>query len=119
MLKNLFSNDVFETEGAAIGEHWQPLSPTYGSQKAKRYPGKGILEKTGTMRNGFLTLVRPDMAQVWNQVEYFKYHQSNAPRTRLPRRVMMALDERGKIAVVKIFHNYFQAVVANRAANFL
>lgn len=110
-LKDLFSNGVFETEGAAIDEHWAPLSKAYAYRKAQKYPGKGILEATGAMRNGFMTLWRPDMAAVWNEVEYFKYHQSNKPRHVLPRRVMMKLAEAQRTQVVKIFHSYFAEVV--------
>jgi phage gpG-like protein len=111
-LKNLFSGEVFDTEGSVIEESWAPLSKAYAYRKAQKYPGKGILEATGKMRNGFMTLWRPDMAAVWNEVEYFKYHQSNQPRTsNLPRRVMMKLAGAQREMVVKIFHTYFSSVV--------
>jgi phage gpG-like protein len=111
-LKEIFSGPVFDTEGAAIEEHWSPLSKAYALRKEKKHPGKGILEATGTMRSGFMTLWRPDMAQVWNKVEYFKYHQSNLPRrSGLPRRVIMKLAETQRQQVVKIFHTYFQHIV--------
>lgn len=111
-LKNIFQNDVFETQGEVIEENWSPLKKAYALQKAKKYPGKGILEATGNMRAGFMTLWRPDMAMVWNQVEYFKYHQSNQPRSsNLPRRVMIKLAEIQREQVVKIFQSYFQSVV--------
>lgn len=105
-LQDLFATQVFETQGAVIDEHWDPLSPTYEARKAKKYPGKGILEATGAMREGFLSLWRPDMAKVWNQVEYFKYHQSNQPRGKIPRRVMMKLAENQREQVVKIFQTF-------------
>lgn len=111
-LKLVFSNDVFNTEGAAIQEHWSPLSKAYAYRKAQKHPGKGILEATGTMKNSFMTLWRPDMAMVWNKVEYFKYHQSNKPRHNLPRRVMMKLGMDQKTQVVKIFHSHFHSVVS-------
>ena len=110
-LKSIFSEDVFQSEGGAIEESWAPLSKAYALRKARMYPGKGILERTGDMKNGFMTLVRPDMAQVWNKVEYFKYHQSNQPRSHLPRRVMMKLAENQREMVVKIFHTYFQEMI--------
>jgi len=111
-LKDTFQNDVFASQGGVIDESWSPLKKAYALQKAKKYPGKGILEATGDMRNGFMTLWRPDMAKVWNQVEYFKYHQSNKPRmSNLPRRVMMKLGNRQRVEVVKIFHTHFQSVV--------
>lgn len=107
-LQGIFSNDVFATEGAVIDEHWSPLKKAYAERKARKYPGKGILEATGTMRNGFLTLWRPDMAKVWNEADYFKYHQSNKPRASgLPRRVMMKLANAQRDMIVKIFHTYF------------
>jgi len=106
-LKKIFQNDVFETQGGAIGESWSPLSRAYAQQKAKKYGNKGILQATGQMRAGFTTLVKPDMAEVSNRIDYFKYHQSNKPRSKIPRRVMMKLEEHQKQIVVKIFHTYF------------
>lgn len=110
-LKHVFSTDVFDTQGAAIGVHWAPLSKAYAYEKAKKYPGKPLLEATGTMKAGFMTLWRPDMAAVWNKVEYFKYHQSNEPRHKLPRRVMMRLGMNQREQVVRVFNTYFQQLV--------
>ena len=110
-LQSLFSGEVFDTQGAVIDESWSPLKKAYVLQKSKKYPGKGILEATGTMRKGFMVLWRPDMAMVWNKVEYFKYHQSNQPREKLPRRVMMKLAEDQRTQIVRIFNTYFQSIV--------
>lgn len=110
-LKEIFSGDVFNTQGGAIDESWAPLSEDYAIRKAKKFPGKGILEATGTMRDSFLTSWAADRAEVWNTAEYFKYHQSNQPRSRLPRRVMMKLAMAQQQAVVKIFHTYFKQAV--------
>jgi len=111
-LKDVFSGEVFSTQGGVIDEHWKPLSPAYAARKAKKYPGKGILEATGAMRNGFMALWRPDMMQVWNEIEYFKYHQSNKPRrSALPRRVMIKLARAQREQVVRVFNTYFQDVV--------
>lgn len=111
-LKDTFENDVFTSQGGAIDERWSPLKQAYAYQKQKKHPGKGILEATGAMRGGFMTLWRPDMAVVWNRVEYFKYHQSNQPRgSNLPRRVMMKLANRQREQVVRIFNSHFQEMV--------
>jgi phage gpG-like protein len=110
-LKNIFAKDVFDTEGGAIQENWSPLKKAYALQKAKKYPGRGTLVATGKMRNSFMTLWRPDMAQVWNSAEYFKYHQSNKPRSKLPRRVMMKIGKDQRTMIVKVFQGYFRKVV--------
>lgn len=112
MLKSVFESDVFQSEGAVIEERWSPLKKGYALQKAKKHPGKSVLEATGAMRGGFMTLWRPDMAAVWNKVEYFKYHQSNQPRSsNLPRRVMIKLANAQKVEVVRIFQKHFQQIV--------
>jgi phage gpG-like protein len=109
-LKNIFSNDVFNTQGRAIQESWKPLSRAYAYQKAQKYPGKGILEATGKMRKSFQSIFKPDYAEVWNSIYYFKYHQSNQPRSKLPRRVMMKLGNQQREMVVRIFNTYFQEI---------
>ncbi len=102
-LIEIFSYDVFETEGGAVDEVWAPLSAAYAYQKEKKYPGAGILEATGTMRQSFTSLIDSTSLTVGNASEYFKYHQSNAPRKKIPRRVMMKLTENMKETVVKNF----------------
>lgn len=37
--------------GPHVGK-WAPLSPAYAKWKRKRYPGKGILERTGSLKEG-------------------------------------------------------------------
>lgn len=107
-LVKVFSNDVFSTRGAAIGESWAPLKPRYLAQKARAGFSTEPLVKTGAMQKSFKSMFKADYAEVWNSAVYFKYHQSNAPRKVLPRRVMMKLGENQKQMIVKIFHSYWQ-----------
>lgn len=106
-LIEFFSYDVFETEGEALGEAWPFLSPKYAKQKEKKYPDKGILEATGTMRQSFMQLSSSTSLKIWNAAEYFKYHQSNEPRNKIPRRAMMKLTEDLRQIVVKNFQTLF------------
>lgn len=107
-LKSIFTNDVFRTQGAILNERWSPLSKAYALQKAKKYPGKGTLEASGRMRNSFETEWNSGLAAVGNSAPYFKYHQSDKPRSVLPRRVMMKLGTSQKEIVIKIFHEFWQ-----------
>jgi len=106
-LKTVFSDDVFKTQGGAIGEAWQPLKPEYMAAKTKAGFPSDILVKTGKMKSNFQSIVKTDMAEIWNSTQYFKYHQSKAPRSKLPRRVMMKLGQNQKEIIVKIFHTYW------------
>lgn len=107
-LIEVLSYDVFETEGEAIDEVWAPLSPAYAKQKERIYPGETILTASGLMRESFTSLVDPTSLTIGNAMEYFKYHQSSAPRTKLPRRVMMRLNENMKDMVIKNFQTQMQ-----------
>jgi phage gpG-like protein len=111
-LKKIFANDVFSTQGKAIGESWKPLKPQYLAQKlAQGYPADTLV-RTGAMKAAFASLVKPDSAEVWNAIAYFKYHQSRQPRkSNLPRRVMMKLGENQREVIVKIFHTHFKKVI--------
>lgn len=42
--------DVFDTEGGALGTPWSPLSPAYAVEKSRKFPGKSILIREGTLR---------------------------------------------------------------------
>lgn len=103
MLLDIFSNDVFDTEGQAIDESWDPLSRAYAAMKEKKYPGTGILQATGKMRNSFTKLFDSTSLVMGNAMTYFKYHQSSEPRQKLPRRVMLKLNDDMKESVVRIF----------------
>jgi len=109
-LRGVFSRDVFQTQGRAIGEQWKRLSPYTVAQKARRgYPSTPLIG-SGAMQNSFQTLVSSDQAVVYNTAAYFKFHQSRkGPRVRLPRRVMMKLADRQKESIMRFFQEHLQA----------
>ena len=113
MLRELFEGDVFKTEGGAIQRQWARLSPATVARKARSgypFPTKPLVA-TGKMQKSFYTTVTSDYAIVGNNQDYFKYHQSNKPRKRLPRRQMMRIDNERKVEIVR----YFQEHLRNEA----
>lgn len=103
-LVRVFSDDVFTTKGKAVGSTWAPLSPATIARKAH---GNTPLIETGRMQSSFTKAVHPDYAVIGNDTPYFKYHQSNQPRKRLPRRVMMQMGNRQKEMVQREFVRAF------------
>jgi hypothetical protein len=65
-----------------------------------------LLEKTGAMRSAFRSRTNSDSVTLDNTAPYFRYHQSNQPRTRLPRRVMMFIDEQRRQFIIKRFQRH-------------
>jgi phage gpG-like protein len=107
LLKTFKEN--MDKEGGIFGQ-WAPLSPRYAEQKAEKYPGTKILERTGLMRRSFKTLVSSTSATLWNPTTYFAFHQSNKARRRLPRRLMMKIDDARRKEILRFFTEYLNEV---------
>ena len=86
-LTKYYSGVAFLSQGQVFGKSWQPLKSS--KTKGKKFPGRQILESTGTMKNSFESNPSAKQLVVNNSAPYFKYHQSSKPRFKLPRRVMI------------------------------
>lgn len=90
---------------------WAPLSYDYMVRKQKKYSGKPTLVASGDLFDSVVT--RGDV-QIINDrnfaygtaVSYAKYHQSNAPRTSLPRRAFLGWRKGQKQAVQRLVSAY-------------
>lgn len=87
-----FSNQGFNSQGGVFGAVWKPLTRSTMNQKAKKYPGRSPLVRTGKMRDSFTYVASSRQVLVGNSADYFKYHQSTLPRNKLPRRQMMGVN---------------------------
>lgn len=96
--------EQFSSEGARGGARWQPLSARYAKWKAKRYPGKPILQRTGRLLRSLSVVGGPDSVRIvepmsltlGTRMPYAGYHQRGAKR--LPQREPLNLtrDDYGK-----------------------
>jgi phage gpG-like protein len=78
----------FDARGRGPNEgKWAPLSAQYAEWKAKRYPGKGILERTGTLRAALTQSSSGFAEREWSDsqfnfgtrnVQWASYHQVGA-----------------------------------------
>lgn len=107
LLKKTF-RDNFSSEGALIGERWAPLKPATLLQKQRLGYPPDILIRTQRMKNSFQDRPTNLFVEISNTAPWFIYHQSNKPRRKLPRRVMMRIDNRRKEEIVKIFQKAVQ-----------
>ncbi len=83
------------------------------AERKKDYPWP-ILNKTGRMRQGFRQNLGKQELIITNVTPYFKYHQSNKPRSRLPRRVMMKIDNDRRNFITKEFQAYIVGLLRRR-----
>lgn len=114
-LKRYYSGPVFQSQGGVIGEPWPPLSPFTLADKARKgFGGQPTLVRTGSMKGGFETEAKKKYGVVWNSTDYFKYHQSRRPRTKIPRRPMMKLDEWSRQTVIQNFRQHLARAVRKK-----
>lgn len=100
--------DNFEGRGKRFGG-WAPRKPQYrGGVRIDTHP---LLEKTGAMRKAFIKDSGKDYAMVTNEDKKFPYHQSNQPRTKIPRRVMLMIDDRMREEIFKAFQLYIVTIL--------
>ncbi len=97
---------TFDANFAARGSFFGGWAP-----RKKDYPWP-ILERSGTMRGNFEGEVSSDFLRISNPTDYFKYHQSNRPRTtELPRRIMMKIDNERKQFIQKAMQEFLVDVI--------
>lgn len=93
----------FAQQGSLLERPWAPLSPrTIEEKRRKGFPLDPLI-RTGLMRDSFRKNSGKTFVMVDNPVAYFKYHQSNKPRIKIPRRVMIALTQNMRNEIVKKF----------------
>ena len=105
LLKDIRLN--FETEGGMVGG-WTPLAPaTIEDRRRKGFGASPILHRTGKYKRSFKGEIgRNKLTIDAFGVDYHKYHQSNQPRTRLPRRRTLFMREQTKREIVRNFQEY-------------
>lgn len=102
--------DNFSSEGGRLDTKWAQLSQATLIQKARAgYGGKGILVRTGKMRDSFTKETQKYLVRVFNPTSYYIYHQLGTKY--MPQRVMIKATERIKQEVVAIFNKAITKVL--------
>ena len=87
----------FRSQGAYGSGGWAPLSPRYAAWKARHYPGRPILQRSGdlmeslTVRPFGVDIVESQFAVFGSGVDYGLYHQQGTDS--MPRRRPVELPE--------------------------
>lgn len=90
-----YQNTAFASQGGVFGKVWARLRPSTINYKSKNYPQyvNAPLLATGAMRDGFTYTPGQTSVLITNTAPYYKYHQSTAQRSKLPRRQMAGINQ--------------------------
>lgn len=117
-LLHLFGVEVFDTNGGAIGDNWRALAKSTLALRAARkgyYANTPVetnktLVWTGRLRGGFKKEVKPMQLRIYNDVDYFKYHQKAGGKP--PQRKMLGVTSRVVTIVIDRINQYAEQVIA-------
>ena len=106
----------FARQGAHSGSRWAPLTPAYKKAKAKFYPGKPILHRTGNLMSSLVNPSHPQAVFVATRSTVTMgttdtkaiYHQTGG--THLPARPPIRMKESERRAYMQIIH---ESIVKN------
>ena len=98
-LTRFFSGEVFVSRGRVIGKPWAPLNSSYAVWKARQFPGRPPLIRSGEMNRGFFFNESARKLELGNRADHFDIHQEG--RGNVPERVMMLVDEQRAARVAK------------------
>jgi len=90
-----YQGQGFASQGGVFGERWPKLASSTVRSKIRSYPqyANVPLMRTGRMKESFIKKVGNKQVEITNEASYFKYHQSTASRSRLPRRTMLGIND--------------------------
>ena len=97
-LTKFFSGEVFASRGQVYGRPWQALNDRYAAWKARKFPGRPPLIRSGLMNRSFKHKSTSLTTSLWNEAEYFDAHNEGRE---VPQRVMMRIDQQRELRIVK------------------
>ncbi|MFD4554411.1 phage virion morphogenesis protein [Streptomyces sp. NPDC058469] len=109
-LTAFYAGEVFASQGGVINKLWPRLSVPYETWKAKNFPGRPPLIRSGVMQNSFKFQSGSNFAIIRNSADYFRYHQLGTRK--MPARVMFAVDDARAKAIGEIVRKEVMRKVA-------
>ncbi|WP_427017868.1 phage virion morphogenesis protein [Pseudarthrobacter sp. P1] len=107
----LINKKQFFSHGAYGSGGWAPLSPAYATWKAHHFPGRGVLERTGDLRESLtdrpfgIDEITDTKMVIGTGVDYAPYHQNGTKN--MPARPLFGKTTKEDTKVfAKILHSW-------------
>jgi phage gpG-like protein len=102
-----FFTDYEEKWFGDRGRGWVALSPTYAAWKAKHFPGKPIMQRSGDLLDSLtgpsIDIREPGYAIFGTDVEYAVYHQDGDGQKQ---RRVIDVDDAGRAEIVRFVQRH-------------
>lgn len=98
-LTRFFSGEVYTSRGWVFGKPWRRLNENYAIWKARAFPGRPPLIRTGELQRSYGFKEYKRSLELFNTADHFDFH--NEGTSRMPQRVLMRLDKQRASRVAK------------------
>jgi phage gpG-like protein len=105
----------FEQQGEPTGERWPPLSELTKLRRRvgkKSTKGHKILQDTGDLKTDWKHFWNNSYGLIRSKTPYAIYHDSDKPRSRLPRRQILPDEKHIISGLLKLYGKYVNTVVS-------
>jgi hypothetical protein len=92
-LKEYYASVGISSQGGVFGKKWAPLNRRYALMKSKKYPGRSPLVASGKMSKSYYYKAEQSSVYVGNDDPKFPFHQSSAPRSKMPLRQTIGVNQ--------------------------
>jgi phage gpG-like protein len=88
------ANEGMASQGGVFDANWPRLSQKYAVYKAKKFPGRSIMERSGKLKDSWGYNASETGVDLGNNTKYWVYHQGGGKH--LPKRVLISINETNK-----------------------
>lgn len=89
-LTEYYAERPIASQGGVFGSRWPPLNPEYSIEKARDFPGRPMLVRTGAMASSFGFQSGVNFVRIDNAADYFRRHQLGEG---VPQRLMLSVNK--------------------------
>lgn len=100
LVKLYAAGQAMASQGGVFNAKWPALSPKYAVWKAKHFPGRGPLIRSGNMSRRYEFSAKEQSVTIRNAADYFRWHQTGT--STMPQRLSLAVNDIQKRMMVQI-----------------
>lgn len=88
------ANEGMVSQGGVFDANWPRLSQKYALYKAKKFPGRPIMERSGKLKESWAWNSTDSSVDIGNNADYWEYHQSGTEK--MPKRLLAGINSTNK-----------------------
>lgn len=107
-----YANEGIRSAGQVFGTTWPKLSTAYANRKRKLYADAPMMVASGALQAGFRYTAGMTSVKIYNTQDYWKFHQSTEPRTKIPFRPSAGINRANVEKIKELVTEHINGLLA-------